>query len=110
MDWLKDITIDDMPNEDMRLVAETCGLTVAVKLLKACRGEKLGVPRFGFKRLIDRKIVEEFDGCNVRRLSSRYGVSKRYIYNVLRKQRSARRKISRPLMESGILMEHPVPV
>lgn len=98
MDWLKEITIGDMPNEDMRLVAEMCGLPVAVKLLQTCGGEKLGVPRFGFKRLIDRRIVKEFDGGNVRRLSSRFRVSTRYVYNILRLHRRARQLMARRMI------------
>jgi Mor family transcriptional regulator len=109
MDRLKDITIDDMPNEDMRLVAETCGLSVAVKLLRTCGGAKLYVPKLSSKRLIDRKIVEEFNGGNVRRLRSRYGVSKRYIYNVLRKHRLDQRRAARRPTEGGFSMEHSVP-
>jgi Mor family transcriptional regulator len=91
-DWLKDITIDDMPNEAIRLVAETCGLPLAVELLRTCGGARLEVPRFGFKKLIDRKIVKEFDGGNTRRLSSKFGVSKSYVYNILRKHRTSHKR------------------
>lgn len=110
MDWLKDITIDDMPNEDMRMVAETCGLPVAVKLMKACGGTKLYVPRVGFKKLIDRKIVEEFRGCNVRKLSLKYGVSRTYVFNILQKHRKDRRRTSCSSEENGFSMQHSVPV
>ena len=105
-----DITIDDMPNEDMRLVAETCGLPVAVRLMKACGGAELYIPRFGFKRLIDRKIVEEFNGCNASRLCSRYKVSKRYVYNIIREHRRAQKLVARRPTNSGFFMECSIPV
>jgi Mor family transcriptional regulator len=91
MDWLKDITIEDMPTPDMEMVAHVCGLEIAVLLMRSFAGAQLNIPKLWFKAVVDRKIVEEFDGKNINRLTMRYGVSRAYVYKVLQEKRRARR-------------------
>ncbi len=91
MDWLKDITIEDMPTPDMEMIAHICGLEATVLLLMSCAGAKLKVPKFWYKAVVDRKIVQEFDGRNVSQLQKRYGVSRAYVYKVLQEKRSDRK-------------------
>jgi len=90
MDWLKDITIDDMPTPDMEMVAHVCGLETAVLLMRSFAGAQLNIPKLWFKAVIERKIVEEFDGDNINRLTTRYGVSRAYVYKLLQERRLAR--------------------
>ena len=90
MDWLKDITIDDMPTPDMEMVAHVCGLETAVLLMRSFAGAQLNIPKLWFKAVIERKIVEEFDGDNINRLTTRYGVSRAYVYKVLQEKRPDR--------------------
>lgn len=44
---IHDVHIDDMPNSDMRMVAEFCGLETALVLLKELPGVKLIIPKCG---------------------------------------------------------------
>ncbi|MHB9155657.1 MAG: Mor transcription activator family protein [Endomicrobiales bacterium] len=90
MDWLKDITIDDMPTADMEMVAHVCGLETAVLLMKSFAGAQLNIPKLWFKAVIERKIVQEYDGVNINRLTKRYGVSRAYIFKVLQESRRCR--------------------
>ncbi len=102
MDWLKDITIDDMPTPDMEMVAHVCGLETAILLMRSFAGAQLNIPKLWFKAVIERKIVEEFDGDNINRLTTRYGVSRAYVYKVLQEKRPGRRADDRRrMMESG---------
>jgi Mor family transcriptional regulator len=90
LDWLKDIKLEDMPNSDMQMIAETCGVEAAVTLMREFAGTQLTVPTFWHKRVIMRKIVEEFDGANVEKLAVRFGVSKTFVYDTLMAHRKAR--------------------
>ena len=90
-DWLKDITIEDMPTPDMEMVAHICGLDTAVLLMKSFAGVQLNVPKLWSKGLIERRILKEYDGSNINRLIIRYGVSRRYVYKVLQEHRKNRR-------------------
>lgn len=42
---LKSITYDDLPNEDMQLIADTIGLEATVKLMEECGGMQITIPR-----------------------------------------------------------------
>jgi Mor family transcriptional regulator len=77
---LENITIDDMPNQDMKLVAELCGIDVAVKLLQELGGVGIMIPKFGFRKVIQKYICDNFDGTNAKRLALELGVSLRFIY------------------------------
>ena len=90
MDWLKDITIEDMPTPDMEMIAHVCGLETAILLMRSFAGAQLNIPKLWFKAVVDRKIVEEFDGKNINRLTMRYGVSRAYVYKVLQEKRRGR--------------------
>lgn len=92
MDWLNDITIEDMPTPDMEMVANVCGLETAVLLMRHFAGAQINIPKLWYLPLIERKIVEEFNGVNIKRLAKKYGVSTRHVYRVLTKNsRVARR-------------------
>ena len=43
-DWAKYIKVDNMPNADMAIIAETMGLEVAKKFLFELRGINFSVP------------------------------------------------------------------
>ncbi len=79
-----EINIEDMPNNDMKLVAESCGIEVAVMLLQYLSGIQLNIPKFGFKKIIDRYILENYDGHNAQDLAMKLDVSQRYVYKILK--------------------------
>ena len=89
-DWLKDITIEDMPTSDMEIVANICGLKAAVNLMESFAGSQLNVPKLWYKGLIERRIIKEYDGHNINRLTQRYGVSRAYVYKILQENRRNR--------------------
>ncbi|HNW37161.1 MAG TPA: Mor transcription activator family protein [Candidatus Ozemobacteraceae bacterium] len=84
------ITIDDMPNDDMRLVAETLGVQVAVDLLRHLGGITLSIPKRGLGKLAERLIRAEYDGSNAKRLAVQYGVTERFVQIVANGQKGER--------------------
>jgi Mor family transcriptional regulator len=87
--WLDGLTPEDLPEGDLRLVAELCGVDVAVSLAEHMGGVQLYVPSAA--GLISRKkheyIVRHFDGSNCKELAVATGYSERWVYEIL-----ARRK------------------
>ena len=88
--YWKQVGIEDMPNEDMRLVAELCGLEVAVALLRNMSGISIYIPKPGANLRFIRRFVKRFyNGHNAKLLAVELDVSERFIYDVisdLRKQ------------------------
>lgn len=82
-EWLNNITDEDMPNNDLRLVAESCGIEIAIRLLEELPGISIFIPKSGFKRIVEGKIREGYNGTNAKELALMYGVSERHIYNIV---------------------------
>lgn len=85
---LKALTIDDMPNADMRLVAEFCGVDIAIKLLEELPGIGINVPTNGFKKVLEKYACEHNDGTGdtVKRIALIFNVSERHIYKLCAKK------------------------
>ena len=83
-EWIDVVTIEDMPNSDMRLVAESCGIDMAVKLLEELPGIGIFIPKFGMKKLVDKYISSKHNGSNAKEIAIRCGVSERYVYQLVR--------------------------
>ncbi|MBP5202276.1 hypothetical protein J6Z39_09070 [bacterium] len=54
----KNITIDDMPTEDMRMIAERCGVDVALSVMLNLAGGRFFVPVNWSKRIAERYIAD----------------------------------------------------
>ena len=60
--WLKTITIDDMPNDDLKFVAEEAGLKQALLLIFLLPGITINIPKNGLRRLKEKYIMKNYDG------------------------------------------------
>lgn len=56
------ITIKDIPEGAMRLVADLCGLDVAISLMQNMKGLTISVPSNGFEKIEKKIILDEYDG------------------------------------------------
>lgn len=83
---LDEITIADMPNGDLHLVAQVAGVNFAVRLLKDFAGMSLSIPKYGFKKIFSRYVKKHFDGTNAKVLARRLGVTERFIYTIYSKE------------------------
>jgi Mor family transcriptional regulator len=81
--WLQNITVDDMPNADMRMVAELCGVEVAIELMRHLGGINIYIPRTAEKEFLKKYVVERYNGHNAKELAIDLGISVRKVFNIL---------------------------
>lgn len=83
--WFNDIQPENFSTENMRLVAEQCGIDTAISLLQKMAGIIIYVPNNGIKHLMTDYIRHNFDGTRdcANRLAIECGVSINHIYNIV---------------------------
>ncbi len=77
-----DLIIDDMPNEDMRIVAELCGIDNTVLLMRKMGGVSIYIPKNPFHLYLTRTLTQSNSQPNFKRLAVELGVSERYVRKV----------------------------
>ena len=87
-DIIKDIRIEDMPSDDMRLVAESCGLDVALKLMSRIGGTSIYIPKNPFALLISR-ILRQGKDVDYKKIAVATGMTERYVRNIARRVKEA---------------------
>ena len=53
----ENMTIEDIPSEGMRMIAEDCGIEVALKIMQKLAGTRFSVPRYWHKIVAEKYIV-----------------------------------------------------
>jgi Mor family transcriptional regulator len=97
------ITEADLPNEDMRLIAERCGLDVAVKILQELPGVAFFVPKNGFQKVLTAYIRHSYNGTNAKVLALATGMTERYVYEVVRQGHQTEiEEMQLPLFPGGV--------
>ena len=86
---MEDITLDDMPNQYFRDIAELCGMDVACKILSKFQGNLIQVPTRGFKQLQERIILDGYDNSaqSIKVLARKLICSEKYIRDVITRKR-----------------------
>ena len=84
----KIVRVEDMPSDDMRLVAESCGLDVALRLMQGVGGMSIYVPKNPFVILLER-IIRQNEEINYKELAMATGMTERYVRNLARRVRNA---------------------
>ncbi len=94
------LSMDEMPNKDLALVAKKCGLDVATKLILHLQGVSIHVPQKALKKVADKYIRENYDGHNAKELAVVCGVCVRHVYGVVgegpKKKAAARKPVKKP--------------
>lgn len=87
--WLSKISENEMPNEDLRLVASLCGVHIAVALMEQLAGININIPKRSFMLLKKKYILENYDGTalSVKKIALECDISQRYVYMVLNSKR-----------------------
>jgi hypothetical protein len=91
--WESALTVEDLPNEDLKIVADMCGLDLAVKLLEDMPGTIINVPKTGLNKFRNKYICKQYDGSKQSRscLAFEFGVSEGYIIQLAcRSRKNAR--------------------
>ena len=83
------LTINDLPNDDLKIVADIVGLPIAVKLLEDLPGILISIPKTGLNKCRNGYICNNYDGSKESRvdLARKFGVSERYIIQMVSKYR-----------------------
>lgn len=80
----QEVTIKDIP-EGMKLVADLCGLDVAVSLLQNMKGITISVPSNGFEKIEKKIILQEYDGTTItlRKLALNLDLNEKTVRSIL---------------------------
>lgn len=81
-EFLAQVTIDDLSG-DIRIVAELCGLDVAVRLIQKMGGTQPSVPRYALSRAAVRFIRARYDGTNANILALATGMRERFVFETV---------------------------
>ena len=86
--WIDYINMENLPNDDLKIVAETIGLDPTITLMCELSGMMISIPkRATLKAKVD-YVMKHYDGSKKSRyeLSRACGLSENYIYRIARKR------------------------
>ena len=85
--WIKNITEQTLPNEDLKIVASTIGLDATIKLMCELPGIIISIPKNATLPARIAYIKEHYDGSKKSRLklSQMCDLSESYIYKIIKK-------------------------
>ena len=85
--WMDYIKPEDMPNDDLKFIAENAGIKSALALIFCTPGLTVNIPKNSFKEVKERYILRKYDGTkySINRLAVECGLSQRYIYKIINK-------------------------
>ena len=85
--WMDYIRPEDMPNDDLKFIAESAGIKTALALIFCTPGLTVTIPKNSFKEVKERYIMSKYDGTkySINRLAVDCGLSQRYIYKIIEK-------------------------
>ena len=86
--WVKYITEETLPNEDLQVLASIIGLELTAKLMCEIPGTLISIPKNATLRARVAYIKEVYDGSKKSRLklSRECNLSESYIFNVCKKR------------------------
>lgn len=85
--WMENITADDMPNDDLKYIAQNAGLRSAMTLILLVPGLTVSIPKNALRNLKERHIIKEYDGTKftINKLAVECGLSQRHVYKIIKK-------------------------
>lgn len=98
--WMENITIEDLPNDDLKFVAQCAGIKAALMLIFCLPGLILNIPKNALKKLKERYILKEYDGTKMtlNRLVVECDLSQRQVEALIRKElRKSKKTPTEPL-------------
>lgn len=78
----ENVTLEDMPTDDMREIAEICGVDNTVEIMRIFAGLTINVPANFSKKLVDKYIKKNYNGSNMKKICRVCGVSSRYVFKL----------------------------
>ena len=83
--WMEKVSHKDMPNEDLRYIAEKAGIKHALMLIFLLAGLSIYIPKNSLKKLKETYVINEYDGSRftINRLAIECNLSQRQIYRII---------------------------
>ena len=80
----KDLTIEDMPNDEWIDIAKICGLPLTIQLLEEFAGITISTPKNWDAKLIKKYIKKHYNGTrpSMRKIVKVCDVSERQVYKI----------------------------
>lgn len=87
--WLENLSVKDLPNDDIRIVADYYGIDFAVKIMSDMPGITINIPGNGLKKIRNNYICRNFDGTKKSRMALALNckVTEDYIKKILWKNK-----------------------
>lgn len=81
----------EMLNSVYREISEHCGFEVALKIYHLYRGQQICFPiRIFDKEAVHARIIEEYDGTNIRKLAEKYKYSEKTVRRIVKADKEKR--------------------
>lgn len=83
-DWIKDIKIEILPDAYQR-IARVIGIENTIRMAEVVQGVGFYFPKLDtvLAEIRNKRIREEFNGSNHKKLAIKYGVTERWVYDIL---------------------------
>lgn len=87
--WLDEVTEDEMPNEELKIIASLCGVQTAIDLMKNLPGVMIYIPNRALINLRNKYICKKYDGTkkSILDLGLTLGLSARQLYDIIKKHK-----------------------
>ena len=88
--WIEELTIEDLPNQDLQIIASVVGFDVAIRLISELAGFEFTVPKHSLSHLKNKYIAKKYDGTKASRfeLGKRFGIGERSIFRIAKEYNS----------------------
>ena len=85
--WMDNISADDMPNDDLKFIAEKAGIRSALALIFCSPGLTVSIPKNAFKTVKEQYIIHNYDGTkySINKLAIECDLTQRFVYKVIEK-------------------------
>ncbi|MBI5646668.1 MAG: hypothetical protein HY962_07025 [Ignavibacteriae bacterium] len=93
-DILRNVRIEDLPDGDVRRIAERCGLEVALSLVEGYSGLTIYIPRNTLHGFVRRYVRENHRRLSPKELALALNVTVSHVYSILRENGMAQNQAS----------------
>ena len=87
--WTKNITKSELPNVELKLLADIAGMETTINLMEEMAGTVINIPTTGLDRCRNQFIWKKYDGSKESRirLAKKFNVTERYIIKLASRYR-----------------------
>ena len=84
--WMDFITPEDMPNDDLKFLAESAGIKPVLALIFSSPGLTVSIPKTAFKEVKERYILNNYDGrkYTINKMAVECDLSQRHVYKIIK--------------------------